>query len=133
MRFRIFEYMKNLENYLMEKANTDIDVFEMQAEICKTLANPTRLRILHVLREGEKSVCELADLLDLRQSNLSQHLSIMRQAQILKTRKQGSNIYYSVAYPKINTACDLVRELLIESIGRRQELTKTLSAQLSQK
>jgi ArsR family transcriptional regulator len=117
----------------MEKANADIDVFEMQAEICKTLANPTRLRILHVLREGEKSVCELADILGLRQSNLSQHLSIMRQAQILKTRKQGSNIYYSVAYPKINTACDLVRELLIESIERRQELTKNLAAQLSQK
>jgi ArsR family transcriptional regulator, virulence genes transcriptional regulator len=117
----------------MEKANTDIDVFEMQAEICKTIANPTRLRILHVLREGEKSVCELADILGLRQSNLSQHLSIMRQAQILKTRKQGSNIFYSVAYPKINTACDLVRELLIESIERRQELTKNLAAQLSQK
>ncbi|MGD0645235.1 MAG: metalloregulator ArsR/SmtB family transcription factor [Candidatus Bathyarchaeia archaeon] len=117
----------------MEKAKIDTDVFEMQAEICKTLANPTRLRILHVLREGEKSVGELADTLGLRQSNLSQHLSIMRQAQILKTRKQGSNIYYSVAYPKINTACDLVRELLIESIGRRQELTKNLAAQLSQK
>ena len=117
----------------MEKSNMDIDVFEMQAEICKTLANPTRLRILHALREGEKSVGELADLLGLRQSNLSQHLSIMRQAQILKTRKQGSNIYYSVAYPKINTACDLVRELLIESLGRRQELTKNLAAQLGQK
>ena len=117
----------------MEKANMAIDVFEMQAEICKTLANPTRLRILHVLREGEKSVGELAGLLGLRQSNLSQHLSIMRQAQILKTRKQGANIYYSVAYPKINTACDLVRELLIESLGRRQELSKNLAAQLSQK
>ena len=117
----------------MEKAQSDIDVFEMQAEICKTLANSTRLRILHVLRESEKSVGELTELLGLRQSNLSQHLSIMRQAQILKTRKQGSNIYYSVAYPKINTACDLVRELLIESLGRRQELSKNLAAQLSQK
>ena len=118
---------------LMEKANVDIDVFEMQAEICKTIANPTRLRILHVLREGEKSVGELADLLGLKQSNLSQHLSIMKQATILKTRKQGSNIYYSVAYPKINTACDLVRELLIESIGRKQELSKNLAAQIGQK
>jgi DNA-binding transcriptional ArsR family regulator len=117
----------------MEKANMDIDVFEMQAEVCKTIANPTRLRILHVLRDGEKSVGELVDLLGLKQSNLSQHLSIMKQATILKTRKQGSNIYYSVAYPKINTACDLVRELLIESIGRKQELSKNLSAQLGQK
>jgi len=117
----------------MEKANVDIDVFEMQAEICKTIANPTRLRILHVLREGEKSVGELVELLGLKQSNLSQHLSIMKQATILKTRKQGSNIYYSVAYPKINTACDLVRELLIESIGRKQELSKNLAAQLGQK
>ena len=117
----------------MGKTKFDIDVFEMQADICKTLANPTRLRILHALREGEKSVGELADLLDLRQANLSQHLSILRQAQILKTRKQGANIYYSVAYPKINVACDLVRELLIESLGRRQELSKSLAAQLGQK
>ena len=116
----------------MEKARIDTAVFEMQAEICKTLANATRLRILHILREGEKSVGELAELLGLRQANLSQHLSILRQAQILKTRKQGSNIYYSVAYPKINTACDLVRELLVESLGRRQELTKNLAAQLGQ-
>lgn len=117
----------------MNKEQSDIDVFEMQAEICKTLANSTRLRILHALRGGEKSVGELTDLLGLRQSNLSQHLSIMRQAQILKIRKQGSNIYYSVAYPRINMACDLVRELLIESIGRRQELSKNLAAQLNQK
>ena len=116
----------------MDKAQSDIDIFEMQADICKTLANSTRLRILHALRGGEKSVGELTNLLGLRQSNLSQHLSIMRQAQILKTRKQGSNIYYSVAYPRINMACDLVRELLIESLGRRQELSRNLAAQLSQ-
>jgi len=116
----------------LDKAQSDIDIFEMQADICKTLANSTRLRILHALRGGEKSVGELTNLLGLRQSNLSQHLSIMRQAQILKTRKQGSNIYYSVAYPRINMACDLVRELLIESLGRRQELSRNLAAQLSQ-
>ena len=46
----------------MEKIKVDNDVFEMQADICKTLANPTRLRILHALREGEKSVGELPDL-----------------------------------------------------------------------
>src|SRR5208283_1373634 len=117
---------------LTNKTKIVDDVFEMQAEICKTLANPTRLKILHVLREGEKSVGELTDILGLRQSNLSQHLSIMRQATILKTRKQGSNIYYSVAYPKINTACDIVRELLIESLGQKQELSKNLVAQLNQ-
>lgn len=108
----------------MEKAKVNPEVFKMQAEICKTLANPTRLMILHFLREGEKSVGELAKLVGLRQANLSQHLSIMRQAQILKTRKQGSNIYYSVAYPKINTACDIVRQLLTESLERRQELAR---------
>jgi DNA-binding transcriptional ArsR family regulator len=103
----------------------------MQAEICKTLANPTRLMVLHVLREGEKSVGEIAKILGLKQANLSQHLSIMRQAQILKTRKQGSNIYYSVAFPKINTACDIVRQLLLESLDRRKELAKSFSKDLS--
>jgi DNA-binding transcriptional ArsR family regulator len=117
----------------MEKSQNKIDVFAMQAEICKTLASSTRLRLLHVLRDGEKSVSELTTILGLRQSNLSQHLSILRKAQILKTRKTGANIYYSVANPKINIACDIVRELLSESLELRLDISKNLAIQLNQK
>ena len=111
----------------MEKTKIGKEVFEMQAQVCKTLANPTRLMILHTLRDGEKSVGELAAILDLRQANLSQHLTIMRQTQILKTRKQGSNIYYSLSCPIINNACDMVRDVLIQLLDRKQHLSNSLS------
>jgi DNA-binding transcriptional ArsR family regulator len=113
----------------LEKSKLDKAVFELQAQICKTLANPTRLMIIHTLRDGEKSVGELVAILGLRQANLSQHLTIMRQTQILKTRKQGSSIYYSLANPKINNACDMVREVLVQLLDQKQQLSKTLANQ----
>jgi ArsR family transcriptional regulator len=97
----------------------------MQATISKTLANPIRLAILHTLRDGEKSVNELTDTLGISQSNLSQHLAIMRQVGILTTRKQGTSIYYSVTNAKINQACDTVREVLLDQLKQRQEFAKS--------
>ncbi len=128
--FRIFEYLRG--DTLFKESKLDKTVFEMQAQICKTLANPTRLIILHTLRDGEKSVGELGAILGLKQANLSQHLTVMRQTQILKTRKQGSNIYYSLASPKINNACDMVREVLIQLLEQKQQISDTLASQLGQ-
>jgi ArsR family transcriptional regulator, virulence genes transcriptional regulator len=124
---KVSEY-SNIRGKLLEKSKLDKAVFELQAQICKTLANPTRLMIIHTLRDGEKSVGELAAILGLRQANLSQHLTIMRQTQILKTRKQGSSIYYSLANPKINNACDMVREVLVQLLDQKQQLSNTLAS-----
>lgn len=110
----------------MEKAKVDLTIYELQAEISKTLANPIRLAILHSLRDGEKTVNELAQLVGISQSNVSQHLALMRQRQIVKTRRTGVNIYYSVSSPKISQACDMVREVLIEQIKQKQDIAKNL-------
>ncbi|MEM3378518.1 MAG: metalloregulator ArsR/SmtB family transcription factor [Candidatus Bathyarchaeia archaeon] len=107
---------------MTEKPKIDMTIYNMQANISKTLANPIRLAILHILRDGEKSVNELTDILGISQSNLSQHLALMRQVDIVKTRKQGTTIFYSVTNPKINQACDMVREVLIDQLRQRQEL-----------
>lgn len=105
----------------------DMTIYEMQAEISKTMAHPLRLAILHNLKDGEKTVNELTETIGASQSNISQHLAIMRQRQIVKTRKDGSNIYYRVASPKISQACDMVREVLFEQINQKQDLAKTYS------
>jgi DNA-binding transcriptional ArsR family regulator len=125
----MLEYSK--EPGMTEKAKIDMTVYELQAEIIKTLANPIRLAILHSLRGGEKTVNELAELLEVRQSNLSQHLALLRQRGIVKTRKQGANIFYSVFDPTINQACDMVREVLIGQLRQKQELAKNYPEQLS--
>jgi ArsR family transcriptional regulator, virulence genes transcriptional regulator len=100
----------------------DITIYELQAEVSKTLAHPLRLVILHCLKDGEKTVNDLTQITGASQSNVSQHLALMRQRQIVKTRKAGSNIYYRVASPKISQACDMVREVLMEQLNLKQEI-----------
>ena len=109
---------------MAEKAKIDMTIYELQAEISKTLANPIRLAILHSLRDGEKTVNELIEILGARQSNLSQHLALLRQRGIVKTRKQGASIFYSTSNPKINQACDIMREVLLDQLKQKQELAK---------
>jgi ArsR family transcriptional regulator, virulence genes transcriptional regulator len=102
-------------------------IYELQAEVSKTMAHPLRLAILHNLKSGEKTVNELTEITGASQSNVSQHLAIMRQRQIVKTRKSGQNIYYRVSSPKISQACDMVREVLIEQLNEKQEIAKNHS------
>jgi ArsR family transcriptional regulator, virulence genes transcriptional regulator len=111
----------------MTKPTFDMTIFEMQAEISKTIAHPLRIAIIHSLRDGEKTVNELTEKLGASQSNISQHLAIMRQRQIVKTRKVGSTVFYRVANHKISQACDMVREVLIEQLSQKQEMAKTFS------
>jgi ArsR family transcriptional regulator len=111
----------------MVKPTFDMSIYELQAEISKTLAHPLRIAIIHSLKEGEKTVNELTEKLGASQSNISQHLAIMRQRQIVKTRKEGSTVFYRVASPKISQACDMVREVLLEQLNQKQEMAKTYS------
>ncbi len=102
-----------------------MEIYELQAEVSKTLAHPLRLAILHSLKDGEKTVNHLTEITGASQSNVSQHLALMRQRDIVRTRKEGANIYYRVASPKISQACDMVREVLLEQLSQKQDLAKT--------
>ena len=122
----MLEY-SNTQATEMSKPNFDMSIYELQAEISKTIAHPLRIAIIHYLKDGEKTVNDLTQTLGASQSNISQHLAIMRQRQIVKTRKEGSNIYYRVASPKISQACDMVREVLIEQLNQNREMAKSFS------
>ncbi len=122
----MLEYSNGQEN-LMTKKEFDMTIYEMQAEISKTLAHPLRIALLHILKDGEKTVNELVDILGASQSNISQHLALMRQRQIVKTRKKGSAVYYRVSSPKISQACDMMREVLMEQLVQKQEVAKNYS------
>lgn len=92
-------------------------IYEMHAELCKTLASPIRLRILNELRGHEETVSRLAEKLGIKQANLSQHLAVLRQRHVVTTRRDGPNIYYQVANPKMTKAHDLIREVLLEQVA----------------
>ena len=98
----------------MKTILADKSLFEMQAEICKTLTNPKRIEILSVLKTDERTVTELVNALGASKANVSQHLAVMRHKGILTTRREGVNIYYRVANPKVIDACSLMKEVLFE-------------------
>lgn len=94
------------------------ELYRLQAEFCKGMAHPKRIFILSVLKNGEKTVNELAELTGIPQSNLSQHLSLMRQIGIVQTRRDGPNVCYSIADYQIVEACELVRKVIGERVRR---------------
>ena len=98
----------------MKPILTDRSIFEMQAEICKTLTNPKRIEILNILKNEERTVTELVNALGASKANVSQHLAVMRHKGILTTRRDGVNIFYRVANPKVIDACALMKEVLFE-------------------
>ena len=73
-------------------------LYEMQAELCKTLSNPKRLEILDILKEREEiSVNHLAEMLEIPKANTSQHLAVLRESHLVNTRRQAQTVFYSVA------------------------------------
>ncbi len=104
----------------------DKKIFEMHAEICKVFTNPKRLEIISLLRDGEKTVNELTELAGVPQANISQHLTVLRQNNVVTTRRNGANIYYKIANPKILQACDLMREVLLEQLKENEKLVKRI-------
>jgi len=92
-------------------------LFERQARFCQALADPKRVAIIHLLRDGERSVGQLVAALGVRQPNVSQHLMVMRDLGIVTVRREANQNFYSLAHPAIGQACDLVRHVLAEQGG----------------
>lgn len=101
-------------------------LYELHARMCQVFTSPKRLEILNLLKDKELSVNELADLADIPQSNLSQHLTIMREKGMVNTRREGTTIYYSMVNPKIIQAFDIIREILLEKLAQTEKLSKKL-------
>lgn len=89
-------------------------LFKMHAELCQALANEHRLAIMYELKDGEKCVTDLADSLGISVHNVSQHLRVLRERLLVRTRKEGQTVYYSIANPKFLEACALIRQGLLE-------------------
>jgi ArsR family transcriptional regulator, arsenate/arsenite/antimonite-responsive transcriptional repressor len=88
--------------------------------IARALADPTRVRIVAALRNGELCVCELVDALGISQSSLSSHLQICRQSGVLTTRKESRWIYYSLSTRYGSLIERIFSEL--QTVGRDEQL-----------
>ncbi len=89
-------------------------LFKLQEEVFKALAHSRRLEIIHLLRDQELSVSEIYQMLDLPQANVSQHLQVLRDANIVAANKKGKVVSYKIVANQFLQIADTVRELLIE-------------------
>jgi ArsR family transcriptional regulator len=100
-------------------------IYQVKAEFFKTLGHPARIRVLEVLRGGERSVGELIPAVGIEPSHLSQQLGILRRANILRVRKQGAAVRYAVTDPQIFDLLEVARAILTSSlVGSSQLLTE---------
>jgi ArsR family transcriptional regulator len=105
----------------------DERVLELKAEVLKALAQPTRLKILELLRHGERCICEIVPAIDGEQSNISRHISVMQKSNLVTTRKDGVKVMVKVKDPKIFEILDHVGFLLRRQIVEDGKLIQKLA------
>ena len=84
---------------------------EFKADFFKALAHPLRISILDALRDGELTVNEISQRFEVEQANASQQLAVLRNRNIVGTRKEGANVYYSVSDKSIFKLLDAAKEI----------------------
>ena len=99
---------------------------EIKAELFKALGHPGRVRILEVLRDGDRTVAELIPAVGLESSHLSQQLAVLRRARVVTAIRSGSSVSYSIADPAIVTLLAAARSFLINSLSVSRELLADL-------
>ena len=82
-----------------------------KAEFFKALAHPLRIAVLDALREGELTVNEISQRFGVESANTSQQLAVLRNKNIVATRKEGASVYYSVVDPAVFRLLDVARDI----------------------
>jgi len=101
------------------------DLFIRHADICKTFSNPKRLEIINSLRDNaELTASQLLEKIDISKANLSQHMSILIQKGVVKSRREGINVFYQLSDERITKACDIMRDVLISRLESEAKALK---------
>ena len=101
-------------------------IYELHADLCKIFSNAKRLEIINSLKDKEMPASELIEKIGLSKANLSQHMGVLRSRGVILTRREGVNIYYRIANPKIIQAFHLVREVLLEQFREKGRMVSNL-------
>lgn len=93
-----------------------------KADLFKALAHPTRVRILELLRQGERTVGDLQVALEIEPSSVSQQLAVLRSKNLIEGRKDGTSVYYSVRDPELFQLLDIGRKIFNNHLGELQNV-----------
>ena len=92
----------------------DVEELYDLAEFFKVFGDTTRIRILYVLFEAEMCVCDIAEMLNMTASAISHQLRLLKQSRLVKSRREGKTIYYSLADDHVRSIIDMGREHIEE-------------------
>lgn len=98
------------------------DIIRMQSEAYKTFSNPARLQIIQLLCDEEMNASKLVRETGISKANLSQHMGMLVANGVVKARKEGVQVFYSLADEKIEKACNLMQEVVIDEIKRKNKM-----------
>jgi len=107
------------------------EVFKLQADVLKTLSNPRRLEMIHLLADGPCEVSRLAGEMGISQPNVSQHLALMRSAGIVEAERDGREVRYRLSDPEIIVACETMRGVLVRRLSRISAVASRTSADVA--
>ncbi len=103
-------------------------LYQVKAEFFKTLGHPVRIRVLELLSEREHAVAELLPETGVEAAHLSQQLAVLRRANLVVARREGSTVHYSLTSPQVAELLAVAREILGGVITGQAELLDGLRA-----
>ena len=102
-------------------------IYQVKADFFKTLAHPARIRVLELLREGERSVGELIPEVGLEASHLSQQLAVLRRANVVQARKDGTTVRYSVTDERMFQLLEVAKAIITSTLAESTQLIAELN------
>ena len=105
----VYQIHEDLVQAVNEKMPEEDKLYDL-AELFKVFGDSTRIRILYVLFEAELCVCDIAQTLNMTQSAISHQLKILKQSRLVKNRREGKQVFYSLADDHVRTIIDQGRE-----------------------
>ena len=110
--------MKKVRKY----SDVENEILERQVQICKGFANSTRLHMLDLLGKRDWTASDIQKELGISKANLSQHAAVLRSAGVIVRRREGKQVYFSLAMPEVKKACQLIQHVLRAQIRNGQRL-----------
>ncbi|MFF5809045.1 ArsR/SmtB family transcription factor [Streptomyces sp. NPDC012746] len=103
-------------------------LYQLKADLFKTLGHPVRIRVLELLSQREHAVAELLPEVGIEAAHLSQQLAILRRANLVATRKEGSAVFYRLTTPQVADLLKVARSILSGLLAGQAELLEDLRA-----
>ena len=106
----------------------DTYAYKLQAKTAKALAHPTRIAILDMLRRGERCVCEMEPELGASQANISQHLAVLRESNLVATRRDGMRMMYRATDERVFRVLDLMGSIAHDQFNAARQALAALES-----